>query len=222
VVACLKEQRSPCGELRVLDFGCGNGRFLRFLGARWRGPIEYFGVDLRVPSSFTGASLEPIPSVSAHWYAHDFLAEPDPLPLALAGSFDLIGLFGVLHHVPSCARRRALLSSLARRLRPHGLMAATLWQFANQERFQQRLVPWFESERVVGTRVLESELEPGDFLLRWGAEGHLARYCHHVTLEEWTRLTEGLGLRLVSGYCADGATGNLNEYRLMSPARDEP
>ena len=91
-----------------------------------------------------------------------------------------------------------------------------------RKRFQQRLVPWSESERVVGTRVLESELEQGDSLLRWGAEGSLARYCHHVTLEEWTRLTEGLGLRLVSGYCADGATGNLNEYRLMSPARDEP
>ncbi|MBN1607451.1 MAG: class I SAM-dependent methyltransferase [Polyangiaceae bacterium] len=222
VVACLKERAPPGGELRVLDFGCGNGRFLRFLGEQWHGPIEYFGVDLHVPSTATGETVEPRPQVTAHWYAHDFLAESEPLPPNLAGSFDLICLFGILHHVPSFARRQALLQILAQSLQPRGLMAVTLWQFANQERFRQRLVPWSESEHVAGIRVSASELEPGDFLLRWGAEGNLARYCHHVTLLEWTLLTKGLGLRVVRGYRADGASGDLNEYRLVSPATGHP
>jgi tRNA (uracil-5-)-methyltransferase TRM9 len=222
VLAGLEGLASQAAELRVLDLGCGNGRFLRFLGEHWHGPIDYFGVDLEAPSSFSGDALERPSGVTAHGYAHDFLAEPEPLPRTLAGSFDLIALFGVLHHVPSFARRRALLSSLAQRLPPRGLMATTLWQFAHRERFRRRFVPWSDSERVVGIGVSESELEPGDFLLRWGPRGDAARYCHQVTPQEWACLTQGLGLRTVAGYAADGATGDLNEYRLSSPGGDGP
>jgi SAM-dependent methyltransferase len=217
VIACLKDRSAPGDELRVLDFGCGNGRFLRFLAERWQGPIVYLGVDLQVPSFTTGVASAPLAHVTAHWYEHDFLAESNPLPDSLSGRFDLVCLFGVLHHVPSFTRRRALLAILAQRLEPRGLLAATLWQFANHERFRRRLVPWSESEKVVGIRVSESELEQGDFLLRWGAQGELARYCHHVTLEEWACLTDALGLQAVCGYSADGASGDLNEYRLMRP-----
>ena len=217
MVACLHDQSPLTAELRVLDVGCGNGRFLRFLAEQWHGPIEYFGVDLQVPSSTAGKAIEPLPRVTAHWYAHDFVVESEPLPRALTGPFDLVGLFGVLHHVPSFALRRTLLEALAQRLEPSGLMAVTLWQFANQARFRNRLVPWSQSESVVGIRVSESQLEPGDLLLRWGAKDDVARYCHHVTPQEWACLTDALGLRVVSAYSADGATGDLNLYRLMSP-----
>src|SRR5512145_2941581 len=49
VVGRLEERGLSPGPLRVLDLGCGNGRFLRYLASSWTHPIEYLGVDLAAP-----------------------------------------------------------------------------------------------------------------------------------------------------------------------------
>jgi hypothetical protein len=90
--------------------------------------------------------------------------------------------FGLLHHVPSFARRRELLSALAERLGPGGRLAVSVWRFGAFERFHHKQVP-FEPP------IQAADLEPGDVLLSFGKEPGAVRYCHFLDEEEIDRLS---------------------------------
>ena len=124
---------------RILDVGCGNGRFASFLAARGRDDVDYTGVDqsealLAIARSRTAAW----PTTRVTLHAADVLA-PGALP---AGPFDVVVLFGVLLHVPGFDARVDLAARLAERLAPGGFLAATLWHFAMDERALRHTVPF--------------------------------------------------------------------------------
>jgi SAM-dependent methyltransferase len=189
--------------LRVLDAGCGNGRFARFLAAEGL-HLAYTGVDFSPALlAAAGAALCGPRTAEPALIEADFVSEPGALP---AGPFDLVALFGVLHHVPGRARRAAFTQALAERVAPGGLLAFTAWRFDRQ--------PRFADHRVLAPPDLA--LEPGDALLDWRAEGVQAiRYCHALDDTEIEELVAVSGLALLDGYAADGQTGDLNEYRVL-------
>lgn len=181
--------------LRTLDVGCGNGRFGLFLRQRLGPGVFYHGVDTnpallaRARAALPDALLE----------VRDACASlPD-------GPYDLVALFGVIHHVPGAARRQALLRALAERVAPGGLLAFACWRFYEYERFRQRLAPWPPGW----------SREAGDYLLDWRRGSRALRYCHYVDDAEHTALTAAAGLDEVLTYCADGADGALNRYSLL-------
>jgi len=88
------------------------------------------------------------------------------------------------------------------------------WQFAAFERFRARMLPWSALESHTGLHVDTSQLEPGDYLLRWGDAGRV-RYCHFVDEEELQRLLPPSGAELVESYAADGREGSLNRYVIL-------
>jgi SAM-dependent methyltransferase len=139
----------------------------------------------------------------------DFVEAGSELP---KGPFSLIGLFGILHHVPSHAHRRELLRGLGERLAPGGILALTTWQFEAFARFQNRLVPWTDYNRTAAEPIETAQLEKGDHLLPWGDEGIAHRYCHFTSEEDTRALLEGLSFEMIDSYAADGREGNLNRY----------
>jgi hypothetical protein len=73
---------------------------------------------------------------------------------------------------------------------------------------------------VLGAPIDPALLEPGDQLLRFGADPEQPpRYCHQVSHEELGALAGTLGLELVADYRSDGAEGDLNRYLLLRRAR---
>lgn len=196
--------------LRVLDLGCGNGRFGAWLGQSTLRPVAYRGIDAnaeliaaaaRACHSLAGAELE----------QGDFLEDQAAIP---EGPFDLVVLFGVLHHVPGFDARVELIRSALERVAISGHLALSLWRFGDHARFERRTLGDAElGEFGIDPR----DLEAGDHLLRWGTHREIARYCHHFADDESERLLEQLPARPVLELESDGREGNLNRYYLLEP-----
>lgn len=104
---------------RVLDAGCGMGRFAEVCAVAG---AEVHAIDLSTAVEAAARNLGHLPNVS--FYQADIMN----LPFA-DGSFDAIYSLGVLHHTPDT--RRAFLS-LTRLLKPGGRIA--IWVYATRLR----------------------------------------------------------------------------------------
>jgi SAM-dependent methyltransferase len=125
------------------------------------------------------------------------------------GPFDLVCSFGLLHHIPAFARRRALVECLAARVARGGRLALAFWRFAERERFTRRRVDW-----ATAPEIDESQLEPGDHLLAWGDAG-ASRYCHASDDAEIEALLAAVPLTRCDDFEADGREGTLNRYLVL-------
>lgn len=198
--------------LRVLDVGCGNGRFGRFLARNFglRGAVAYHGLD-NSPSLLAAARdglarMTALPD--ARLAVCDVVEEPLP-----DGQYHFVACFGVLHHVPSAARRETLMRAMGSRVLEGGYLCYSTWRFAEFDRFRERLNPLPEDIRG----------ERGDYLMDWrrGEGSGALRYCHHVDQAEQAHLDAASGLEFVDSFCADGHTENINRYSLLRRERNQ-
>jgi SAM-dependent methyltransferase len=201
--------------LRVLDAGCGNARFASFLAESLPGRrLDYLGLDsskrlLDAACRRLATTAEPPGGLRARLDRHDLIEDGPPSDL---GSFHLVVLFGVLHHVPGREERLDLVRRLGKLLLPDALMAISLWRFDRLPRFAAKRVPW---ERLADDVLCPGRLEEGDHLLGWGGETKVPRYCHLTSDSEADELVRSCGLRLCERFTADGASQDLNLYLLL-------
>jgi SAM-dependent methyltransferase len=217
----------------VADLGCGNGRLLSFLAERgWRG--RYLGVDsseelLAIAAAASDSFTPSDAAIHARFHRAE-LASLDGLnrpaaPLALAppwppnlggnweggrGQWDAVTALAVLHHIPGKAHRAGLLAACADLLRPGGLLVVSTWQFLTAARLNARILPW----ELAG--IQPEEVEPGDYLLPWGAAAAGQRYCAAINEAALRELAEDAGLAHVECLYADGHEGNLNLYGVFA------
>ena len=189
----------PAGRPRVLDAGCGDGRFGRTLRASGR-EADYVGVDF-------SAALLATADVAGRFEQRD-LSQPGSLDGL--GRFDLIVCLSTLQHIPGRRNRARLLAEMAAYLNAGGHVALANWQFLGSARQRRKIRPWAE----VGLD--ERDVEPGDYLLSWQRGGEGRRYVALVDDEETRRLAEGAGLRIVELFRSDGREGDLNLYALLA------
>jgi SAM-dependent methyltransferase len=181
--------------LSVLDVGCGNGRFGVYLGEHVA-EVSYHGIDSN-PALLARARAN-LPD--GRFSQRDVVENPPD-----AGQYDLVGLFGVIHHLPGGRQRRDFMRALAARVEPGGLLAFACWRFYDFERFRERITPW-PDDLVV---------EAGDYLLDWRRGETALRYCHHVDDDEHAALVAATGLDEIDTYRADGFSGTVNRYSIL-------
>ena len=187
--------------LRVLDLGCGNGRFGVFLAEHRQTPLVYHGIDAEPRLlDFAHSALHAFADVKPILDQADILT--DPLP---AQTYGLVVMFGLLHHVPGLERRRHLIAEAAARVAEGGLLVFACWRFMDFTRFRERIVAWPP----------EIPVERGDHLLDWRRGERAIRYCHHVDDDEQAALIAAAELELVDSYRADGEDSRTNSYAIL-------
>lgn len=200
------ETHIPSEVFLVLDVGCGNGRFGVFLHEKLKRTghalsLQYHGMDNN-PRLLEHArqSLNKLPNATFTLEQRDIVENPPD-----TGAYDLVALFGVMHHIPGAAQRLDFIRTLAGRVKPKGWLVFACWRFYEYARFQERIVPWPE----------DLEVEAGDYLLDWRRGEVALRYCHYVDDTEHTALIEVSGLRGIATFRADGQGGKTNQYSVL-------
>ena len=187
----------------VLDLGCGNGRWADFLAVSSPSATAYEGWDDCEPL-LDRAQARTRTGLVAHFQRVDLLGLQWPVRSA-----DLVGAFGILHHVPSVEARGAFLTRALHRVAPGGHLAVCFWRFAPHGQPRVATAPWQEAG------IAPEAVEPGDHLVRWRRGGEGLRYCHHTDDDEIDRLLAPLGGEVVDRFDDDGEARDMNRYLIL-------
>ena len=191
----------PSPLVRMVDVGCGNGRFGNFIFGYYPS-LDYIGVD------FTQELL----AIAAGSLKGKFLQRDINCGgfLQGLGKFDLCLCLATLQHIPGRANRLAVLNEMSEHLSDQGRIFLSNWQFTHSTRQSRKIVSWAE----VGLQA--NEVEQNDYLLSWQREGLGIRYVHLLDDHEITLLAAEASLLVVSEFRSDGREGDLNLYSVLA------
>lgn len=190
----------------ILDIGCGNGRFYKYLLAHgFTG--DYVGID----SSKFLLNEAKIRFPSGNWQHEDIIKDG----ITTKCCFDLVVAFGVSHHIPGSQARINLLKDMASRCSRDGLVAVSFWQFTKSEKLENRTRPLSD----IG--IADDECTPNDYLLDWKhtQDETALRYCHLYDKAEIETLCEKAGLEILELFESDGGNKEMNLYLIARPKR---
>lgn len=215
--ACRFHDDASTTPHHVLDIGCGNLRFERFLAeAVPDASFDCSCVDACAPLAQQHAHPMP-PNARIRFHqidvlsalAHDAANMPASSPTPL---FDLSVAFGFMHHIPVPMWRGRLLQALVDRTREGGIIAVSFWQFLHDDRLAAKAA---EATQRGCARYDIAFDDAHDRLLGWQDRPDLFRYCHHFDNAEIDRLIASLsGTRTIDRFNADGR-GMLNHYVVL-------
>ncbi len=176
--------------LKVLDLGCGNGRFGQWLSAKRR--IDYVGLDNN--QYLLDQARKSLPQAQ-------LLRSDITKPWRLKDKFDLIVLMAVLHHIPTRAARLKILLRAKKLLTKNSILVFTVWHFNQLKRFKRHVI---------------KKLPNNDYILSWNQGVTTQRYVHLFTDAEIATLIKNLKLKLLADYVADGRLGQSNRYLVLT------
>lgn len=145
---------------RVLDLGCGNGRFYDFLKSK---KISYLGIDHN--SHLLSLACKNFPEACFQL--------DDLMDLKLEKeSFDNIFCIAVFHHIPTKKMRHKVLKDIHRALKSDGILILTVWNL-----FQFKYLRTLLRGMIRYLFTLGLKEAWNDLWIRWG-NYPLKRYYH--------------------------------------------
>lgn len=199
--------------IKILDIGCGNARFYDFLEQKLPDrAFQYYGLD------FSTALLDI--AKNNHSQENFHILEVDIFDYNWSSKinvnqFDLIVLFGVMHHIPNLEKRQQLFRSIGNLLSNKGKFVFTTWQFLSSARLTSKVVDGatIEGKAVFSELNLKPEdLNHRDYILDWNKGQKAYRYGHIYQEKEIQDLTFDANLKIQQTFTADGKEGDVNRY----------
>lgn len=166
---------------KVLDFGCGNGRFYFLIKDK---EIYYYGVD--ISEKLLSLAKERIKN------GQFFLISSDLKIPFEDNFFDRIVCLATFHHIPSDFLRNKLISEFFRVLKPGGLLLLSVWDFYYGKN-RKYLIKSFFQFFINRIFCLKPLLDFKDFFIPWkNQEGKIIaqRYFHAFSPKELKKLLE--------------------------------
>ncbi len=163
---------------KILDLGCGNGRFSEIVGDK----ANYYGVDVS----------EKLVEIAKKKYPNKNFLVSQPLTLFFKNNFfDKIFCLAVLHHLPSKKNRKDFLKEIKRILKPGGLLILTVWDLSSYPKAKSLLFK-YTLLKLIG----KTKLDFKDIFYPWkNNEGEILiqRYIHIFSEKELKRLVKSAG-----------------------------
>ncbi len=184
---------------RVLDLGCGNGRFYQVMKDK---NIDYIGVD--ISEKLIEIAKKRFPK--AKFQVADALNLPFP-----DNYFDKVFSIAVLHHIPSKEFRLQSLKEARRVLKPGGLLILTVWNLW-QKKTAWKLFLKYTFLKLIG----KSKLDFGDIFYPWKSQDGkilIQRYFHLFSKNSLKKLVNkaGFGVKEINIFKRE-ETKNYNIY----------
>ncbi len=179
---------------KVLDVGCGNGRFLAVLEDK---DIDCTGLD----------NCQPLLDIArARFKDKAKFVQGDVLNLPFAdGQFGVVVCIAVLHHIPSRELRMKALSELKRVLKSDGTLILAVWDIYNRQ--YAKIVLKYFLLKIFGQQPMDFK----DVLIPFNHK--VNRYLHGFTPGEFKKLVESSKLKIVEiGKSQKTKRGNRSIY----------
>jgi ubiquinone/menaquinone biosynthesis C-methylase UbiE len=179
---------------KILDLGCGNGRFFELLEDK---DINYIGVD------FSGKLIE----IARKKYPGTKFQTADALDLSFPNNyFDKIYSVAVLHHIPSKQLRLQFLKEARRILKPNGLLILTVWKPKSKKDWSLFLK--YTTLKLIG------KLERRDVFQPWGKK--MERYFHLFSEEELANSAKEAKFKIIKEGIMTNEKGNRRNIYLVA------
>lgn len=199
--------------LKILDVGCGNGRFGSFLADNLPSiPMQYTGTDNNQQLLTIAEERLKKTELETSFLQQDIVESllDDSFFTNDSQAYDIIVLFGVLHHIPTYQLRKKIIQTLSKKLTHNGIFVFTLWRFIDDNQLEKKQVEYQKGN------LDEDELDKNDYLISWQRETSSFRYCHYTDTQEEQRLIAASGLDVLSEFESDGREGKGNKYLVLS------
>ncbi|MBI4262412.1 class I SAM-dependent methyltransferase [Candidatus Uhrbacteria bacterium] len=194
---------------RVLDVGCGNGRFLDAFAGR---AIDYTGLDVSSRMIAQARARNKGVQIPHRFIVGDMLALPFP-----DAAFDAVIEVSAFHHIPSNVLRVQAVREFARVLKPGGRLFLTDWNL-----WQPRMILRYRLWNLIFCWALQGH-DRRDVYVQWkrGVDQPIKRYIHVFSLREVRHLMRESGFIIEQQYYSlQGKPAHWwNGHRLVTIAR---
>jgi len=126
-------------DIKVLDLGCGNGRFYEFISKKIS-KVDYLGLDIN--NDLLNISKTKYKTNKATFLNKDIYLGIDKIK----GKYNIISAFGVTHHIPNNIFRIKWFKNLPSFLGLRGVIILTFWNF--EEKPGDYLLGWGNKKKT--------------------------------------------------------------------------
>lgn len=175
---------------RVLDLGCGNRRFSKFLKENNR--------DVKIDSFDNFAWDDQVTQI-------DIIEDLVENNLNL-DTYDVVVCFGVMHHIPGEILRCRLIEELSK----SKIAIVSFWQFEKDERIFNKAK---DTTKIAQEKLNIENLEENDYFLCWKDNNDVFRFCHNFTNEEISLYKSKF--KSIDEFNSDSGQKKLNKYLIF-------